>query len=374
MADYAVMPVIDYEDACDAIREKDGSTAVIKSGEMGAKIRAIAGASPPSVYVETENGCTVYATNGTVTVSAVAVDGSACLELSEGGTWSVYVTQGNITSLYRTIVLDEELNLFFEIPPIDPILDNNSWDTIRKISDEGTGENFWSVGEKKAVLMNGTVDTLTFNDEVIYAFIIGFNHNKDLEGDKRIHFQFGKNEDGEDIAFCAASYSTSNSVNTQGFYMAAGSTNTAVGWSSCIVRSLLGTNLTNYTGTLIGCLPDEVRNILKPVTKYSNNVGQSAVESAITPTEDYMFLLSVFEALGQYSSCNPYEQRYQEMYKYYAAGNSVVKKRHNGKENVAHWTRSHRKSDGYFIDINSSGRSGLNMCYLSLAVAPAFCV
>lgn len=42
MAGYAVMPLADYQDACDAIREKDGSTGVIKSGEMGAKIRAIA--------------------------------------------------------------------------------------------------------------------------------------------------------------------------------------------------------------------------------------------------------------------------------------------------------------------------------------------
>lgn len=43
MADYAVMPKANYLDACNAIREKTGSTDVIKSGEMGAKIRAISG-------------------------------------------------------------------------------------------------------------------------------------------------------------------------------------------------------------------------------------------------------------------------------------------------------------------------------------------
>lgn len=41
MADYAVMPYSDYEDACNAVREKTGGTAKIKSGEMGAQIRAI---------------------------------------------------------------------------------------------------------------------------------------------------------------------------------------------------------------------------------------------------------------------------------------------------------------------------------------------
>ena len=41
MADYVVMPKADYLDACDAIREKTGGTDVIKSGDMGAQIRAI---------------------------------------------------------------------------------------------------------------------------------------------------------------------------------------------------------------------------------------------------------------------------------------------------------------------------------------------
>lgn len=41
MADYAVMPKADYLDACNAIREKTGGTNVIKSGDMGAQIRAI---------------------------------------------------------------------------------------------------------------------------------------------------------------------------------------------------------------------------------------------------------------------------------------------------------------------------------------------
>ena len=48
MADYAVMPKADYLDACNAIREKTGGTDVIKSGEMGAKIRAIESSPKPT--------------------------------------------------------------------------------------------------------------------------------------------------------------------------------------------------------------------------------------------------------------------------------------------------------------------------------------
>ena len=85
MADYAVMPKADYLDACNAIREKTGGTDVIKSGEMGAKIRAIAGseemkivqvvvkgADPNtcSVWDVKQNAWVDYTTNG-VTVNVI---------------------------------------------------------------------------------------------------------------------------------------------------------------------------------------------------------------------------------------------------------------------------------------------------------------
>ena len=54
MADYAVMPYADYEDACNAVREKTGGTEAIKSGDLRAQIRAIASgggsAAPKAVY------------------------------------------------------------------------------------------------------------------------------------------------------------------------------------------------------------------------------------------------------------------------------------------------------------------------------------
>lgn len=85
MADYAVMPKADYLDACNAIREKTGGTNVIKSGEMGAKIRAISGSeemkivqvvvkgadpSACSVWDVSKNAWVNYTTGG-VTVNVI---------------------------------------------------------------------------------------------------------------------------------------------------------------------------------------------------------------------------------------------------------------------------------------------------------------
>lgn len=41
LTDMVIMPGADYKDACDAVREKTGGTADIKSGELGAQIRGI---------------------------------------------------------------------------------------------------------------------------------------------------------------------------------------------------------------------------------------------------------------------------------------------------------------------------------------------
>ena len=57
MADYAVMPYADYEDACDAVREKTGGTDTIVSGDLGTQIRAIESGSgaPPVLYISSAN-------------------------------------------------------------------------------------------------------------------------------------------------------------------------------------------------------------------------------------------------------------------------------------------------------------------------------
>lgn len=53
LKDYAIMPYSDYEGACDAIREKDGSSAPIKSGELRSKILGIETGADVSVVTAT---------------------------------------------------------------------------------------------------------------------------------------------------------------------------------------------------------------------------------------------------------------------------------------------------------------------------------
>ena len=55
-------------------------------------------------------------------------------------------------------------------------VNDNEWSTIKRISDAGDGGVYWSIGDRKAITLNGTVGTLTLSNVTMYAFIIGFNH------------------------------------------------------------------------------------------------------------------------------------------------------------------------------------------------------
>ena len=68
-----------------------------------------------------------------------------------------------------------------------------------------------SVGDTKAVTINGTVQGFTFSNLSVQAFITGFNHNASREGNHKIHFQLGKISN-KLVALCDNNYNSTGSV------------------------------------------------------------------------------------------------------------------------------------------------------------------
>ena len=259
----------------------------------------------------------------------------------------------------------------------NPVLNNNSWDVISRISSSGEAANYWSVGDCKEVTLNGTVGALTLSNYSTYAFIIGFDHNAELEGNHRIHFQLAKTalSGGTDICFTDGSYNSPGS--SAAFRMNTSLTNFG-GWEDSYMRNnICGTSKSTTSGRIMGAIPAELRNALKSVTKYTNNNGSSSASSAVTATTDYFFLLSEYEVFGNITYSNSYEANYQQQYAYYSAGNSKVKYQHNSTGSAAYWwLRSPRPGySAIFLYVRTGGTvDGAYGASYSLGFAPGFCV
>ena len=262
--------------------------------------------------------------------------------------------------------------IFNSVPP----LNDCTWEEISDISTAGEGANYWAIGDRKQVTLNGTVGSLSLSNFSTYAFIIGFNHNSGREGSGRIHFQLAKTalSGGTDVCLTDGQYL--NTGSSAAFRMNTSNTNSG-GWEDSYMRNnICGTSKSTTSGRIMGAIPAELRNALKSVTKYTNNNGSSSASSAVTATTDYFFLLSEYEVFGNITYSNSYEANYQQQYAYYSAGNSKVKYRHNSTGSAAIWwlRSANRNNSGDFASVGTSGSVSRYSAYYSLGVAPGFCV
>ena len=261
---------------------------------------------------------------------------------------------------------------------VDPVLNNNSWETISKVSQMGLAAQYWAVGDTKTITINGAVGNTTFSNLSVDAFILGFNHNSSREGANRIHFKIGK-INGVHIALCDSNYGSSGSSASY-FQMNASNTNSG-GWNGSSMRKTLlgnsGTPTSPPSNSLLAVLPPDLRAVMKAVTKYSDNTGGgSNTASYVTSTTDYLFLLSEFEYHGARTYANSAEQNYQAQYDYYKAGNSKIHYKHNATGTKAYaWCRSvDSGGPNIFCRVRTDGSATSNNAYYSCGVAPGFCV
>lgn len=374
MAEY-LTNTADLTVVADAIRAKGGTSApLVYPDGFATAIQAIQTGIAPQLVVTVSAGATVTATNGSKTISGTSDSTGVCtLTVPETGTWSVSATLGGQTSDTKSVSITDSYAVSLNF--VYPSLNENTWDTIKNISDAGQGANYWSIGDRKAVTLNGTVGVLSLSNLTTYAFIIGFNHNSAVEGANRIHFQLAKTalSGGTDIALCDRYYKNTGG----GFRMNTGSTNSG-GWENSNMRNAIcGTSLSNYSGTMIAVIPDALRAVLKSVTKYTDNTGGgSSAESNVTATTDYFFLLSEFEVFGNISYGNKAEKLHQEQYAYYSTGNSKTKYKHDEPStSAAWWTRSLYASYSYlFVLVDTGGTPDRTSADASLGFAPGFCV
>lgn len=298
-----------------------------------------------------------------------------------------------------------DLWFMYDVVHFNPTLNDNAWSDISLASRTGVASSVWAVGDTKAVELNGTVGTLAVNT-TLYAYILGFDHN--LSNGESAGITFGTFKtaatDGVDVCLVDANYNTIKSgtktFNMQhwGYYNYGGwkgcdmrydilgSTNVAPsGYGAGAVSGRVGYDPENYdivnapvANTLLAAFPQELRSIMKPNTKYTDNVagGSGHVESNVTASTDYLWLLGAFEIFETTTSPNSYEAAKQARYQYYIDGGSRVKYRHSATTTAANWWERSPRYDGSsnFCRVITTGDAGGDMSYYSYGVGAAFLV
>ena len=330
-----------------------------------------------TITVNVDSGASVTLKKGGTTIATKTSNGTAVFTVTETGEYTVTATKNGQTTSGSVNVVSGTTSYSLTLSFASSTLNDNEWSVIKAVSDAGDGANYWSIGDRKAVTLNGTVGNVSLSNITTYAFIIGFNHNANVEGANRIHFQLAKTalSGGTDVALCDRKYNSS--VSATGYFSMNSSNTNSGGWSSSQMRTnICGTSLSSYSGTIIAVIPAALRVVLKSVTKYTNNTGDSTAASAVTATTDYFFLLSEYEVFGSCTYANTNEASKQKQYDYYSAGNSKIKYNHSSTSTaVFWWLRSpYAYNSNSFVFVANDGTVYNTSASFSRGFAPGFCV
>lgn len=354
----------------------DGTTTAKSVSWTIGKAAGSLSITPTSLTLDSSNPTgTINVTRaGNGTISAESSDTSVAT-VSVSGT-QVTVNNVNQTSGSAVITISVSAGTNHTAPGsktceitaafVSSVLNDNDWATIRQVSDNGQGANYWSIGDRKAETLNGTVGSLALNG-TYYPFIVDFDHNMSKESPNAhtITFQFAKSAltGGADIAFVDGSYNSTGS--SAAFRMNTTNTNSG-GWTGSYMKKTL---MPAFKSACSAAL----QAVIKPVTIYSDNVGGgSNTASNVTASSEEFYLPAEFEVHGARSYANSAEQNYQTQLAYYKAGNSKVKYKHNATGTAASvWCRSaNYNTSALFCRVSTSGDATGDGAYTSLGVAP----
>lgn len=300
--------------------------------------------------------CKVSLSGNTITLEAVD-NGTATITISQ--------TDGTDYSAPDPVTVSVTVSL------VSPDLDDNDPSTIKDAITAGKASTLWNVGDKVGITLNGTVGKQTFSNQKFYATILGFDHNAETEsgGKQSVHFIFGQNDAGTDIAFCDFDGTGWSQGSDPAFRMNLSNTTTG-GWKDSYMRKTI-------CEQFLAAMPEEWRNVISETTKYTDNTGGSSTgANQVTATQDKIFLLSEWEVQGARTYANESEKTSQKQYAYYLNGNSKIRKNHrDGSTAVIWWLRSvHATNTTNFCSVSTNGTANYTNASISLGFAPGFAI
>ena len=246
---------------------------------------------------------------------------------------------------------------------------NSSWGDIKAAVNAGTAASYWKVGDRKDVVLNGTVGNKSFSNTT-YCYILGFDHNKSVEsgGAHALHIGFGASalNDGAYIAYCDSKYN--NSVSSAGYFSMNSSRTNSGGWNSCQMKSTICPAFKN-------ALPSDLQSNIRAVTKWQNDGNSTSGQSS----SNEIWLLSEMEIFGSAPNSNYTDNQLQyDFYKGVTDWSAAPKIKYNDTSTstaVFWWERSAVSSfSDYFCRVKTGGNAGNDYANYSGGFAPCLCL
>lgn len=261
-----------------------------------------------------------------VTQTGINQNGKYIFTIPSLGTYTITATShSGITAsevVDVTIVKQYLVNIWLHAE-ISNTLDENSWKVIQGVTRHGIASSYWNLGDKKNITLSaGQIGPNTYvNTNLYYVFIIGFDHNTNIEtnGRSTITFQMAKFYDSGtlvDICMICPGYYTQQTSATTGFFMVPYPSRTDpsyLAWSGSYMRTTLCPQFYNL-------LSLDLRSVIINCSKYSTNsisgYNTSSPSYVASFQEETVFILSEKELFGNVSA-GPSVEASNDMQKQY---------------------------------------------------------
>lgn len=207
--------------------------------------------------------------------------------------------------------------IMYNLPAKGASFSSMTWNDIGIISDNGMASEYFAIGDTKTIDINGTSYDIAIYD---------FDHDDKADGSGKAGMTIG-------LVNCIKSYETMEG----GVY-----SNTA--WNNCYIRK---TDLP----AIYNKLPQELRNVIKSVSKVSR-VASTSVAASLETTIDTLFLFSDDEIGINYNNSSSSEG---SKYPIFTDASSRIKKKGDNGDTCTWWTRSTSTTSGYFVYVKTDG-------------------
>ena len=254
---------------------------------------------------------------------------------------------------------------------VEPLTFNDSsWGDIKAAVNAGTAASYWKVGDRKEVVLNGTVGNKSFSNTTTYCYILGFDHNKSVEsnGAHALHIGFGASalSDGAYIAYCDSKYN--KTVSATGYFSMNSSGTNSGGWNSCQMKSTICPAFKN-------ALPSDLQSNIRAVTKWQNDGYSTTGQSS----SNEIWLLSEMEIFGSAHQSNYTTNQLQyDFYKGVTDWSAApkIKYKDTSTSTVVGWfgRSASSSSSSNFCYVHQDGSAAGSYASYSRGFAPCLCL